>query len=243
MKVVPHRPYYDFFCGLTLTILFAVALFISGHLGHDRGIKTGAGLFSENRQLQQLYTEKKLEAEALAQRVANLELGLQVDRKAGEDIHAEMVFLKARVAELERETTFYRELMNPNSDNSGLTIGSLDIERTKAPRLYKYQLLVKQLAAQHQLLKGYLEFNIVGNRAPDALEDTNLVVQKVALKDISKDVSVVRMPLQFKYFQRFEGEFELPIGFQPEHVEIKAVSTGRGGTKSEKKFSWSVQEN
>ena len=92
---------------------------------------------------------------------------------------------------------------------------------------------------QHQLLKGYLEFTIVGRQID---EDSQPKKQTVPLRDISKDVSVVRIPLRFKYFQRLEGELELPAKFEPELIEIKAVSTSKGSAVVEKKFSWLVQE-
>ena len=242
MKVVPHRPFYRFFRTLITLILFVIVVLVSGYLAHNKGMETSSRLYEENQNLQRLYTEKKVESDALQQEVINLKLGSQVDRKAGEDVRAEMVVLKARVAELEQETAFYRGLMRPNADNSGLTIGSLDITKTSSPRRYEYKLLIQQLAAQHRLLKGYLEFTIVGRKTSSIFEGDDTEQQRLPLRDISEEVSVVRMPLQFKYFQRFEGELELPAEFEPERIEVKAVSTGKGSAVVEKKFSWLVQE-
>jgi hypothetical protein len=242
MKVVPHRPYYHAFCFLIFIILFFAAVLVSGYLGHDKGIKTSYRLHAENQELKRLYTDINIEADELLQQVTNLKLGTQVDHKAEEDIRAEMVILKERVAELEQETAFYRGLMRPNADNSGLTIGSLDIVKMSAPHRYEYKLVIQQLAAQHRLLKGYLEFTIVGRQIPAVAGETKRVTQEISLRDISNDVSVVRMPLRFKYFQRFEGELELPVDFEPERIEIKAVPTGKGSAMVEKKFSWLAQE-
>ena len=242
MKVVPHRPFYHFFRNAIALTLLIVAVLASGYLGHDKGMRSSGLLETENQQLKRLYKEKAIEVEELEQQVTNLKLGSEVDRQAGEDIRAEMVTLKARVAELEQETAFYRGLMKPTADNSGLTIGSLDIIKKSTPRRYQYKLVMQQLATQHQLLKGYLEFTIIGRQLSSFFGDTNLEKQKIPLRDISQEVSVVRMPLRFKYFQRFEGELELPKEFEPEYIEIKAVSTGKGGTVVEKKFSWLVQE-
>ena len=242
IKVVSYRPYCRAFWVLTVIILFFVAVLVSGYLGHEKGIKTSHGLHSENQELKRLYTDTKMEADELLQETANLKLGSHVDRKAGEDILTEIVILTARVAELEQETAFYRGLMRPNADNSGLTIGSLDIVKMKAPRRYEYKLVIQQLAAQHRLLKGYLEFTIIGRKTPTVTGETTLVTPAIPLRDVSEEVSVVRMPLRFKYFQRFKGELELPIKFEPERIEIKAVSTGKVSAMVEKKFSWLVQE-
>ena len=242
MKVVPHRPFYHFFRNAFVLTAFVVAVLASGYFGHDKGIRSSDQLETENRELKRLYKEKAIEVEELEQQVTNLKLGSEVDRQAGEDIRAEMVTLKERVAELEQETAFYRGLMRPTADNSGLTIGSLDIIKKSTPRHYQYKLVVQQLASQHQLLKGYLEFTIIGRQSSSFFGNTNLEKQAIPLRDISQEVSVIRMPLQFKYFQRFEGELELPKEFEPEYIEIKAVSTGKDGTVVEKKFSWLVQE-
>jgi hypothetical protein len=242
MKVVPHRPYYRAFSLLIYITLFVVAVLTSGYLGHYKGIKTSYRLATESQELKRLYADKKNEADKLLQEVTNLKLGTQVDRKAEEDTHSEMVMLKARVAELEQETAFYRGLMRPNADDSGLTIGTLDIVKTSTPRRYEYKLVIQQLGAQHQLVKGYVEFTIVGRQIPDIAGETKPVTQEIALKDVSKDVSEVLIPLRFKYFQRFEGELDLPIKFEPESIEIKATPDGKDSAMVEKKFNWLVQE-
>jgi len=36
---------------------------------------------------------------------------------------------------------------------------------------------------------------------------------------------------------------ELPVGFEPERIELTAKSTGRAGVAVEKKFGWLVQES
>ena len=62
------------------------------------------------------------------------------------------------------------------------------------------------------------------------------------LADILPEGNTFDPGLNFRYFQNLEGEFELPEGFVPEQVEVKAESTKPAANKVEKIFSWSVVE-
>jgi len=234
MIVVPYRPYMRAFIITVLLLSTIAAVGGSFYLGNYLGTNEQRDAIAERDQLRVAVSEKTAILEKLDQQVANLKLGAEVDRKAGEEVRAELTSLKRQVAELEQDITFYRSLMHPTADSKGLTIGSLNILSASAPRHYEYKLVVQQLVTEHRVLRGHVEFTIVGREGDS--------VRRLSLKDISNKVSTKRIPLRFKYFQRIEGELVLPTGFEPERIELKAMSTGRNGATVEKKFGWLVQE-
>jgi hypothetical protein len=62
----------------------------------------------------------------------------------------------------------------------------------------------------------------------------------LALRDISEAEDELDIRLRFKYFQNIEGELALPEGFQPDRVQIAAVSTEPVSKTISEDFGWVV---
>ncbi len=235
MVVVPFRPWLR----LAITVAIVGALVASNWGSYFFGLTSGqsqqAVAIAERDQFRGQLVEKVEIIDGLRQEVANLKLGAQVDRKASEDVRAEVIDLKAQIAALKEDISFYRGLMSPTDNKSGLTIGSLNVISTGVARHYEYKLVVQQLATNHKMLNGYLTFNIFGRQGEQLLT--------LPLKDVSDKVSYDRIKLRFKYFQTIEGRLVLPEGFEPERIELVAKSNGDKGVAVEKKFGWLVQES
>ena len=69
------------------------------------------------------------------------------------------------------------------------------------------------------------------------------IFQRFALKDVSDSISVEKIRLKFKYFQRIKGEMALPEGFIPERIELKVVAERPSKVVIDKKFGWSVKKS
>lgn len=235
MVVVPFRPWLR----LALAVFVIAVLFSTNWGSYLYGLSSGqsqqAVAIAERDQFRSQLTEKVETIASLRQEVANLKLGAQVDRKASEDVRAEVIDLKAQIAALKEDISFYRGLMSPSDNKSGLTIGSLNVISTGVARHYEYKLVVQQLATNHKMLNGYLTFDIFGRQGEQLLT--------LPLKDVSDKVSKDQIKLRFKYFQTIEGRLVLPEGFEPERIELVAKSKGDKGVVVEKKFGWLVQEN
>lgn len=61
------------------------------------------------------------------------------------------------------------------------------------------------------------------------------------LRSLSASEDDLEIKLQFKYFQNLEGELVLPSNFQPEEIQILAVSEGKNSKTVEKTFPWVVE--
>ncbi|GAB1258809.1 hypothetical protein NBRC116494_33110 [Aurantivibrio plasticivorans] len=230
LKVVPHRPYFQgaliagFVCAVILT---AIA---SYWLGNSQGQAQQAEAITERDELRIMLDAKTREAEALSQKVANLSLAREVDQASNEDVRGEVISLKEEIAALQEDIAFYRGLMAPTENRRGLTIGSVELSATGVPRRYDYKVVVQQLATNHNVLSGSLTFNIVGREGEQ--------VRKIPLKDLSSEVNVTDIRLRFKYFQNIAGQLELPLGFEPQRIELVAKTTGRDAAVVEKMSEW-----
>lgn len=236
LRVVEDEPGKRVVSQLVTAVLVIVVGVTSYLYGRHQMQMTQQDAMSELDQLRADLRSKKSETSGLRQEVANLSLGSEVDRKAAEDVRAEVIQLKAQIAELEENVSFYRGLMSPTENKRGLTIGSLNVIATGTPRHYQYKLVIQQLASNHSHLRGDLSFNVVGRESGGE-------VRSFALKELSNDVSGDNIRLGFRYFQNVTGEMVLPEGFTPERIELVAKSTGRDAVEVEKKFGWLVQQS
>jgi len=240
MKVVPYRPVYRALAWTGATLLVLAAIVSAYYGGRYQGTLIQAEAIAERDQLLVAIEEARREADQLRQQVVNLELGAEVDRQAGVEVRHEVISLRNQITELQEDIAFYRGLMAPTDNKRGLTIGSLNVIATGAPREYQYKLVVQQLATNHQLLTGHLNFDVVGRRSGAAGQPSSRLT--LPLKDLSEKVVATNIKLRFKYFQNFEGRITLPEGFEPERIELLAKSTGKNPVTVEKKFGWLVQE-
>lgn len=234
VKVIHYRPWLWFFLVVTPVIVALGSVWYAQKQGYAAGLEKGEKAIQKAATLDQLLAESEAYAAELEQRLANINLGAEVDRQATEDIRQEVIALKAQIAALDEENNFYRGLMTPSGNKRGLTIGTVELSQTERPRIFSYKVVMQQLATNHQLLHGYLEYKILGREnGADVVYD---------LSQVSEEVDEARIKLRFKYFQSIEGELELPVGFDPLAIELVATSTGKNPVTVEKRFGWLVEE-
>ncbi|MBX2807590.1 MAG: hypothetical protein KTR20_03075 [Cellvibrionaceae bacterium] len=235
MTVVPYRPWLRLTCLSAFFVLFTAAVIGSFFLGHYYAVGDYSHTVAERDQLKAGYQQGLSKINQLQQRVANLNLGAQVDRKANEAVRAEVVELKSRVAELEQDNSFYRDLMSPAPGDKGIIVDTPAVSAAEVVGNYKYTVVIKQIAAKHNTVSGYLEVFFVGTQGDASV--------RLALKEVSDKVNANRIRLRFKYFQRIEGQMVLPEGFVPQHIELKVVAQSPKSVVIEKKFGWSSKES
>lgn len=233
-KVVRYNPYLR----VSISICFIVAIAVSTLVSYQVGRKQG-GLGQEQAFMEKETARSDLELVVLsetklAQELENIKLGSEIDRKSLEGVRLKVLELQTTIAALEEDNQFYRNLMAPSGNKRGLNFGSVEILATEQPRTYAFKVVLQQLATNHQLLKGSLSFNIIGRK--------NGEITVLSLNDVSNNIKSVNIKLRFKYFQNIEGELVLPMGFEPERIELDARSTGKNATTVEKRFAWLAEE-
>lgn len=232
LAVVPYRPYRYWLVTLITVVVTVLVSIGSYYAGIYRGASTKKVAVEELELLRGSQAEKLQRIEELEQQVANFTLGSQVDRKATEQVRAQVVELKNRIAELERDNTFYRDLMRPDNEGQGISVSTPTIIPLSEANTYQYKMVVKQLDANRLQVGGYLEFVLVGKNGDKQ--------QRIALKDVSDNE---RIKLNFRYFQRIEGRLVLPQEFTPDRIELKIVSVRPKKALIEKQFNWTIKES
>lgn len=235
LQVVTYNPYIKPLSVLGVVALCAALSGVSYWLGNLRALGLQEQALVERDELRLLLQQKTDQAEMLSQEVANLKMSSEIDKASSEDVRGEVIQLKEQIAAQEEEISLYRGLMAPTENRQGLTIGSLELSATGVPRRYDFKVVVQQLATNHEVLNGHLNFNVIGREGE--------FVRSIPLKELTSQIDDEDIRLRFKYFQNIEGQLELPAGFEPERIELMARSTGRNATQVEKKLSWLVQES
>lgn len=237
MVVVPYRPWRRALMVLSLAVLF-VAIGAGAHyLGFARGVAFNGEARAERDLLRDENRLLESQLAGMQQQLVNAEQESRVDRESLEQVRDTIVTLRERIAQLEEDILFYKNIMSPEEDERGLVIGQLDLVALGEPGWYRYRVELRQQGDNQHLVNGHANVNIVG-RGEDGSE------RSIPLRAVSESVEQQDLKLRFQYFQNIEGELRLPSGFTPEKVQIRAVSEREvnAGTV-EKSFGWVVQDN
>jgi hypothetical protein len=233
MVVVPHKPMRKIM--LMLGALFMAALLtIAGiYYGYNRGTNENIDIRIERDQLSIEVVSLQAQLEISQQDLVNVEQAILVDRQALVEVQEMMVGLRETNAQLEEDVLFYRQIMSPENDETGLSIGQLDLSATEEENRIRYHIELKQLANNENLISGYANFNILGAQNGNEIS--------FPLRSLAQDESQLDIRLQFRYFQNIEGELIIPENFIPEAVQILAVSQGDNAKTVQKNFAWLLE--
>ncbi len=234
MVVVPYRPWRKALFCLLGTAIVCGSVAGAYFFGAWHGAQQLSELQAAKTTLQSQLSDLQAQYADVEQQVTNLRMGSQIDQKANEEVRQEVIALRSQIAELEEDISFYRGLMAPTADKQGLSIGNVNIV-ANGPRRYQFTMMVQQFAANHSLIKGYLNVTITGYKAG--------VPMRIPLKDLTDSITAEDIKLRFKYFQNITGELALPDEFEPEGIELVAVATGRNAARVEQKYGWLVHES
>lgn len=166
----------------------------------------------------------------LTQRVNVLEKGGEVDRKATEGIRQTVKELKAQIATLEEEVSFYKGIMAPSGNDRGLRVSKIDIIPAEAGSRYRYSIMLTQVADNSSYISGLAAVNFVG------LRNGERVI--LPLRDLDSAVTELGVKFRFRYFQEISGELTLLEQFVPEQVQVVLQSTGGKAQRVEQTIDW-----
>lgn len=170
----------------------------------------------------------------LEQELVNLRRGARIDREATEQVREGVVSSEAKIASLQQELAFYRGLMAPTATEQGLGIRSLSLYEGSGEAVYRYQLIIQQLALKHRLLQGEVRMSLRGLQGGDE--------KVLSLGELSLKGGAATRAFRFRYFERLDGQFILPEGFQPLSVDVVAKTREKRPRQVEKRFDWQLVE-
>jgi len=233
LRVVRSRPWLPLLlCGMSVIGVVAAAL-IAYRIGSYRSVSDEAYLEATLQKSMASVADLTAENALLQQKLTNATLGADIDRQSNEDVRQEVAALTMKLAKLEEDNRFYRNLIAPTENKRGLSFGGIEIVNSPDDRRFSFKIVVQQLSTTHKLLSGKLMAKINGT--------LNGEPKSYNLSELSQDITSADIKLRFKYFQEVAGTLTLPEGFDATGLNLTAQSAGKGAVTIEKNLGWVVE--
>ncbi len=220
-------------------LLFAVcfALFLAGiYLSFVFGeYQAGYSMSDERRQVaayEQTIAERDAAIVELMRQQAILDTSREIDRETFAQVEADLRRLQARIQAQEEELVFYRGIVSPEDGVAGLRIQNLQIQPTDSEQHHVLRLVLVQAIVHSRRVAGTVRVKLTGN-----LHDE---VTEIDLEQLLVDGGVDGLAYGFRYFQSFEQELVLPVGFEPDTVEVEIWPSQPRGGPTAQSFEWSL---
>lgn len=234
LSLVRYNPWQRFWRAVYL-LLFIAAIAAGCFFGGQYASLEELGALEQERdQLQIQIIEVEKEARSFRQRVGALEKGGEVDRQATEGIRQTVKSLKAQVATLEEEVSFYKGIMAPSGQDKGLRISKIDIQPTDQTGQYRYSIMMTQVADNSSYIKGLAAVNFIG------LENGKRKI--IPLRDVDDQINELGIKFSFRYFQEVAGAITMPATFKIEQVQVVLQSSGSKAQRVEDTIEWSQKD-
>lgn len=234
MVVVPYRPGRRFLL-VSLLVLGVGGSAAGGFMyGYTNTLRSQQSEQATQQELGEQLIAVETENSDLRRQVAILDRSSVMDKRATEEVQETILSLRDRVAQLEQDIVYYRQVVSEETEDTGLIISQLDIDATREANRFRYKLVVRQQDADGDtFLIGHVNVNLVGSQGEEQ--------QILSLSDLSAEQDQLDIRLRFKYFQNIEGELVLPDNFVPDRLQIAAVSVEPVEKSINQNFSWVVE--
>lgn len=208
------------------------ALYLAFELGR---LRAGFAFIDHRREvaaLQQRIEQERANADELRRQVAIAQTSGEIDRETYSQVESNLSNLQAKIQSQEEELVFYRGIVSPQDGVAGLRIQSLEVLPADGERRYSVRLVLVQAVVHSRKLTGQVKLQIEGTRDG----------QTVALDGSQLAPSEGRydMAYDFRYFQGLETEIELPVGFEPQRINVEIWPNEAKAEKVYQSFDWSV---
>lgn len=228
--VIRHRPGHRL---RRIAVLLVVAL-LAAVGGYVAGLAKGGGQLSSvaasTEQLTAEVDELRSQYRQARQSVVNLERGRLIDEHALREARNTMVRLETRIAELEADLTFYRNIMAPSETSKGLQVDSFTLSPARESGTFDFKMVLTQVGNNKSYISGLVAVNVIGRLDGEK--------EVIALRDLSDEIDDLGVKFRFRYFQDVEGSLRLPESFEPYEIQVVAQAEGRKASQAERTFDW-----
>lgn len=210
-KVVlrPSQPWYSQMLVVSLLVLFGylVGYWQYSGVDYDTLMRNLNGLLRDNQTLEAktVYRERQL----------------QVERAAQRSLTEEIAALQDETMRLKEELAFYRGILSENAISGELKLHSFKLNKGKAQNQYEYHVLLIQSGRHDKWAQGKLMLNLKG------MKDGEPVT--LPLRNGQDLIGPVK--INFKYYQRINGQFTLAEVLEEMTVELTLTESGAGQPK------------
>ena len=209
---------------VTLYLAYALGQFESGFSLLDHRHEIAA--------MTQRLEEERSTSDELRRQLAIAQTSGEIDRETYSRVESNLGDLQAKIQAQEEELVFYRGIVSPQDGVAGLRIQSLEVVPGDGERRYTLRLVLVQAIVHSRRISGDVKLQLEGTRNG---QTATFDVADLAAGDGRYDMSYA-----FRYFQGLEAELELPVGFEPQHVNVEIVPSEARADHVSQSFEWSV---
>ena len=164
----------------------------------------------------------------LVQKNAQLSGTSKIEHDAYQRANQTLVELQQLILTQKEELIFYQGIVSPENAALGVNLQSFEVKARSGTNLYSYKLVLTKQGKISQKLRGSAKITIRG--------EVNGVGSELQLSKLRVENPGKPTKFSFRYFQVFEGDFQIPENFIPNEIEIGINAT----TKKVKSYSEAV---
>ncbi len=212
-----------------LAVVVLLCLWGAFEVGRLRGGYSVVAAALDSRARAAEIAELRRRLSASDAKLAESEIARRVDREAYAQVGKSVAELQERLGVQGQELAFYRSIVDPNDQISGMRIQRLKVLPSTAPRHFRVRIVLVQAARQDAAVVAAVDFTVDGQLRGRAAS--------LALAAIGTSSRVLNF--SFRYFQELEAEIELPAQFTPQQLQIE-VRPAKGATPIRQSYPWKI---
>lgn len=211
-----------------LGVALALLLWIVFEVGRSRAGYSIAQALVERRELHGQIDRANARVAELEGQLATSEIAKRVDRESYAQVEKSLAGLQQQLGEQSQELAFYRGIVSPADNTSGLRVQRMLVQPGSEPRQFRLRIVLIQAARQEATVSGTVAITLDGKRG-DA--DVSL-----PLEQLGRDKPLA---YSFRYFQEVDAEVEVPDDFTPARVQVEVRPRG-ADAPVRATFPWTV---
>ena len=229
LVIKKHRPLEIVLAAVLFSTAFSVIVWLLLDANHWNFIKNRLSQSHESSLLWDVNRDLETENTQLREKVIMLERLTQIDNETAARLQNNIRSLQDQVYKLKGELEFYQGIMKSTTDSKGLNIQGLHIEATDEERLYRFKLVLTNVAKSDRVIEVTMDMSVEGmNEAGSKVLSLNDVI---AGSELKRDI-------KFKNFERIEGSLSFPVGFKPLRVVVDLHQKGVQKSTVQRVFEW-----
>lgn len=230
-RVRPHRPARTAVASLVVLIGLGIGAWQLYELGKRHGGYQANQARATEAHLRIEVDELRERITQLANRNTLLERAERIERQSREDLRGVIEQREARIAQLEEELSFYRNLVSPSEMQPGLHVRRFSVAAVAGEaRAYRYELVLTQLHGNDTYASGRVDLALHGRREG---QEIRLAADELLAGENAGT------EFRFKYLQTLTGRIRIPADLEPDHIELQLVPEGDRLERLEESYSWS----
>jgi cell division protein FtsL len=224
-------PMSGVFIALGIVLLLGISALLIWNFFPSDAAQEGSQLRQQIEVQEQQIAELREERSQLRQKVAELERRNQIDEEAVSRAREELKSFQTERLKLEEELAFLRGIMSTGSGKQGLRIHDLRLNRIGSDNLFRFRFTVSNVQKNTGVTRGKIWVTLEGNQDGK--------VSTLPLEAVTAE-KVESLKMRFRYFQKVDGQIQLPEGFKPSAVSVEVRPVSRGQKPIKQRFDWRI---